>query len=147
MAERKDTRFKPGQSGNPKGRPPGARNRATMAAQELLDGEVEGLTRKVIQMALDGDAVALRLCLERIVPPRRDRPVEFRLPPMRSAEDAVQATAALIEAVANGDLTPMEATDLGKLVESYTKALELSDIARRLDRLEQQAAGGGGAQP
>ena len=61
--------FKPGQSGNPLGRPKGARNRATIAAEALLDGEAEALTRKAIELALDGDTTALRLCLERLMPP------------------------------------------------------------------------------
>jgi hypothetical protein len=77
-----------GQSGNPSGRPPGARHKATVAAEALLDGEAEGLTRKALEMALDGDTVALRLCLERILPPRRERPVHLHCrhcnhPPMR----------------------------------------------------------------
>lgn len=61
-------RFKPGQSGNPKGRPVGSRHKATLAAQELLDGEAQAITRKAIEKALEGDGIALRLCLERIVP-------------------------------------------------------------------------------
>jgi Family of unknown function (DUF5681) len=56
--------FSKGQSGNPAGKPPGARHRASMAAEALLDGEVQALTRKAIERALEGDGVALRLCLE-----------------------------------------------------------------------------------
>src|SRR5215475_9848913 len=67
-------RFRPGVSGNPAGRPKGARNKSTLAAEALLDGEAEALTRKAVEMALGGDTVALRLCLERLVPPRKDRP-------------------------------------------------------------------------
>jgi hypothetical protein len=58
--------FKPGQSGNPEGRPKGARNRATLAAERLLDGEADTLTRKAIQLAQQGDTTALRLCIDRI---------------------------------------------------------------------------------
>jgi hypothetical protein len=57
--------FKKGRSGNPAGKPKGARHRATVAAEALLDGEAEGLTRKAIEMALAGDGTALRLCLDR----------------------------------------------------------------------------------
>ncbi len=63
--------FAPGQSGNPNGRPKGARGKATMIAEALLDGEAEKLTRKVIEMALDGSEPCLRLCMERILPPKR----------------------------------------------------------------------------
>ena len=80
-------------SGNP-GRPRGARHKATEAAQALLDGEAEALTRQAVTMALDGDATALRLCLERIAPPRKDAPVTFELPFMQSAADAARAAGA-----------------------------------------------------
>jgi hypothetical protein len=80
--------FQKGHSGNPQGRPPGARNTATMMAEQLLDGEAEAITRKAIELAKQGDLTALRLCLDRLVPPRRDRPVNFALPAMSSAEDA-----------------------------------------------------------
>jgi len=92
MLEKTDTkqgaRFRKGQSGNPSGRPRGARNKTTLAVEALLDGEAEVLTRKAIERAKDGDSVALRLCLERILPPRKDRPVSFALPKIESAADA-----------------------------------------------------------
>lgn len=125
--------------GNP-GRQKGTRNKAILAALALLDGEGEALTRKAVDMALAGDTMALRLCLERIAPPRRDRPVPFTLPKLNSADDAVRAGAALLEAVAAGELTPMEANELGRLVEGYVKALEVCDLATRLDRVEQEAS-------
>jgi len=71
--------FQPGQSGNPHGRPRGARNRATIAAETLLDGEAYALTRKAIDLAKQGDTAALRLCIERILPARKDRPVSFEM--------------------------------------------------------------------
>src|SRR5262245_60454176 len=77
-------RFPKGQSGNPNGRPRGSRNSVTLACEALLDGQAEALTQKAIQMALDGDVVALRLCMERIYPPRKDRPVTLSLPPITS---------------------------------------------------------------
>src|SRR6266850_8122204 len=71
--------FQKGQSGNPGGRRPGCRNRATLAAEVLLEGEAEALTRKAVELALEGDTTALRLCLERIVPQRRSRALAFDL--------------------------------------------------------------------
>ncbi len=68
--------FEKGRSGNPAGRPRGSTNRATKSAAVMLDGEAEALTRKAVELALGGDASALRLCLERIVGPHRGRPVE-----------------------------------------------------------------------
>ena len=130
--------FKPGQSGNPAGKPKGARNATTMAAEALLDGEGEALTRKAIKMAKAGDLSALRLCLERILPPRKDRPVTFSLPPIASPKDATAALSALLTAVASGDLTPVEASEIGKLVDGYVKAVEANELAERLVALEKR---------
>jgi hypothetical protein len=107
-----------------------------MAMEALLDGEAEALTRKAIDLAKQGDMAALRLCMERTVPPRKDRPVRFKMPDLETAEDAVKAVATLMKAVASGDLTPGEAGELAKLVEGFTKAVELHEIQQRLDRLE-----------
>ncbi|MCX5888259.1 MAG: DUF5681 domain-containing protein [Deltaproteobacteria bacterium] len=129
--------FKPGQSGNPTGRPKGSKHKATLAAQALLDGEAEGLTRKCIKMGLNGDPVALRLCLERLVPPRKDGPISIKLPAMKTAGDAVKVSGAIIGAVARGDLTPSEGEALARMVETHRRTLELEEIERRLTALEQ----------
>jgi hypothetical protein len=116
--------FKAGQSGNPAGRPKGARNRATLAAEALLDGEAEALTRKAISMALEGDPTALRICMERLLPPRKERAIQFSLPPLDSADDAQHAIRAIIEGVANGQISPSEATAIMGLVDAYRRTAE-----------------------
>ena len=116
-------RFQPGVSGNPAGRPKGARNKSTLAAEALLDGEAEALTRKAVEMALGGDTVALRLCLERLMPPRRDRPVAVPLPQIASPEDATKAAGAVLAAVAEGSVTPSEAVVLTNLIDGQRKAI------------------------
>jgi hypothetical protein len=121
--------------GNP-GRPRGARHKATIAALALLDGEAEALTRKAVTMALAGDATALRLCLERIAPPRRDAPVQFELPRMETAQDAAKAAGAVLEAVATGDLTPSEGAHVMGLIEAYRRALETTELEARIRALE-----------
>ena len=121
--------------GNP-GRPRGARHKATRAALALLDGEAEALTRQAVTMALDGDATALRLCLERIAPPRRDAPVTFDLPPMQSAADAAKVAGAVLEAVAAGNLTPTEGAHIMGLVENYRRTLETTELEARMVALE-----------
>jgi uncharacterized protein DUF5681 len=128
--------FEQGQSGNPAGKAKGTRNKVTLAIEALLDGEAEALTRKAIELAKAGDMAALRLCMDRLAPPRKDRLVMFELPTITSAADAVKASAALVAAVAVGDLTPAEAGELGKLIEAYVKALEATDFAARLENLE-----------
>ena len=121
--------------GNP-GRPKGARHKITRAVEELLDGEGEAITRKAVDMALDGDTTALRLCLERIAPPRKDTPVQFALPPVDTAQDASRAAQAVLAAVSAGDLTPLEGASVMGLVEGYRKTLETEDLERRLTALE-----------
>ena len=130
--------FAKGRSGNPRGRPLGARNAVTVLAEQLLDGEAETLIRKAIQKAKQGNISALRMCVERLLPPRRDRPVRFAITGMNSAEDAVKAMAAVAIAVARGELTPGEAAELSRVIETYVKAIETSEIERRLKILEEQ---------
>ncbi len=121
--------------GNP-GRPAGARHRVTRVVESLLEGEAEGLTRKAIEKALEGDTTALRLCLERIAPQRKDSPVEFELPRMKSAKDASRAAQAILQAVSDGDLTPMEGASVMALVEGYRKTLETTELEHRIEALE-----------
>src|SRR5829696_5048591 len=94
--------FQKGQSGNPNGKPKGTRHRVTVAAEALMEGEAEAITRKVIELAKEGDGPALRLCMDRIYPPRKDRPVRFSLPSLDKVEDAVAAHAAIVAGGDNG---------------------------------------------
>lgn len=120
------------------GRPKGARNRTTQAVMALLEGEAEALSRKAVEMALSGDNVALRLCLDRLAPPRKDSPVQFALPQMTCARDAAQAAGAVLEAVSEGDLTPTEGAQVMGLVDSYRRTLEVTEFEARLAALEDQ---------
>jgi hypothetical protein len=102
----------------------------------LLAGEGEALTRKAAELALAGDPNALRLCLERIVGPCRERAVEFAIPPIRNAGDLAGAMAAVADATAQGAVTPREATQLGQVFEAYVRAVEATEFERRLRVLE-----------
>jgi hypothetical protein len=130
-------RFRPGESGNPDGRPTGARNKATETAEMLLDGEAEALTRKALELALDGETRALRMCLDRVIPPRRQRPVQLAMPPVTSAADLGGAMAAITNAAARGMITAGEAAELARVVEIFVRAVETSDFERRLRQLEE----------
>ena len=131
--------FQKGRSGNPAGRQPGSRNRATLAAELLLAGEAEVLTRKVIELALEGDITALRLCLERIVPPRRSRALTFKLAPIDRIEDLAGAIGSILQEVANGRLLLDEAAALVGLLEAKRKAMETIDVENRLRALEAES--------
>src|SRR5262249_31792216 len=133
-------RWRKGASGNRAGKPRGARHKATLAAETLLEGEAEALSRKAVELALRGDVSALRLCLDRIVPPRKDRPVYFELPKMQEAKDAVNASAAIVAAVAGGDLTPSEAAELSKVIDGYARSLQTVEFEERLSKLEKVVA-------
>jgi hypothetical protein len=130
-----NTRGRPFQPGNP-GKPKGARHKTTLAMEALLDNEGEALTRVAIKKAKSGDMIALRLCMDRLVPVRKDRHVSFELPKIEQAADAAKASAAIVQAVADGDLTPSEASELTRVLESYSRILEVADHEERLKRLE-----------
>ena len=129
-------KFTKGQSGNPSGKPKGCRNATTILFDELLKDNAKELIEKTIEMAKDGDGPALRLCIERLAPARKDRPVWFDLPEMNEAKDAVNASAAIVAAVASGDLTPSEASELSKVVDTYARTLLSVEFEERLSKLE-----------
>jgi hypothetical protein len=135
-------KFQSGKSGNPSGRPRGALNKTTLATQALLDGEAEVLTRKVLELAKAGNLVALRLCLERLLPPRKDRPINLTLPKVEGAKDLPKALWAVVEAVAQGEITPEEGQTLKAMLEAYRKGLETADFEARLTDLEKEMAHG-----
>src|SRR5271163_3584243 len=128
--------FVEGQSGNPAGKPPGCRNHASRIAEILLDGEVEALTRTAMARALEGDGLALRLCLDRIIAPRHSRPVTLDLPPIAEPADIAAAMAAVTAAMAGGVITPSEGAEVAKVVDTYVRAIETSDFDSRLEALE-----------
>jgi hypothetical protein len=94
------------------------------------------ITRKVIELAKKGDLVAIRLCLDRIAPPRKDRPIPFSLPTLAKAGDASASLAAIIAGVASGELTPGEAGELSKVVDTYARTLLATDLEARVTSLE-----------
>lgn len=128
--------FEPGQSGNPAGKAKGTRNATTRALEALLDGEAAALTRKAIELAQDGDTVALRLCLDRLLPVRKDRPIAFALPPIETTDDLPKATGAVVAAVAAGELTPTEAAEISKTLDVHVRAIEATELHRRMAALE-----------
>ena len=128
--------WKPGQSGNPKGRAAGSRNKASLIAEALISGQTEELTRKAISLALAGDTVALRLCLERILPAARERPCSFKLPRLETCADATTALGMIAGGMASGKLLPHEAESLSNVVASFAKTIEATELETRLAALE-----------
>jgi hypothetical protein len=106
-------------------------------AELLLEEESEALARKAVEMALGGDAAALRLCLDRLIAPRRERPVPFALPPINGADDMAAAMAAVARGVADGTLAPAEAFAISQMVDTFVRAIDARGFERRLRRLEE----------
>jgi hypothetical protein len=139
---KRDTRFT---VGNP-GRPKGALNKTTMAVLAMMEGEAEAITRTAIDLAKAGDSVALRLVMERLVSPVRERPVSIAgMPKINVASDLIAAASAVAEAAADGEITPGEAASLSQLVANTAKAVEIFELAERLAKLEEQMAAKGSA--
>jgi hypothetical protein len=131
--------FKKGTSGNPSGKPKGSRNRATLAAEVLLDGESEKLTRKAIELAMSGDTVALRLCMDRILPPRKERLATLNLPPVKTSQDILKCLSTILNETGRGNIDPHQAQLLSGILETHRKTIEIVDVEERLSVLEKKA--------
>lgn len=118
------------------GRTPGSRHKVTRAIEALLEGQHEALTQKAVEKALEGDMTAMRLCLDRLAPPRKDAPVSFALPAIRTAADTVAASSALLDAVAAGEVTPDEAGRVMALLSAHKALVETGDLESRIEALE-----------
>jgi hypothetical protein len=119
-----DGRFPKGVSGNPAGRPKGARNNATRFAQLVMEYYADQLAAEAVMKALKGDGVSLRFCLSRLIAPRRAAAVPFELPKIDNAADLVGAVSAVTQAAAQGTLTPGEAGELARVLETALRLIE-----------------------
>ena len=135
------TRWAPGQSGNPAGRPKGSRNRATLLLEGLIEGQGEAVVQALLAAAKGGDVSAARALLDRLVPPRKERPVRVALPALRSAKDARDALAAVAAAVAEGEMLPGEGEGVVKLLEAYARTAVAAELEERVAALEVRLAG------
>lgn len=140
MTERKapPKAWKPGQSGNPKGKPAGARNKATLAVLALMESGAREITEAVVEAAKGGDLVAARMILDRLAPPARERPISIDLPDIATVEGVSFAQQAIVQAVAAGDLLPGEGTALAGIVENRRRAIETEELERRIAVLEKK---------
>lgn len=131
-----DGTFAPGNRINPRGRPAGSRNRATVILDEIAAGGAEEVVRKVVEAAKGGDMRAAEVLLSRAWPARKSRLLNLSLPAIETAAGVSSALAAVIQAVAAGELSPDEAAPVGALLESQRRAIETTDLEERLQRLE-----------
>jgi hypothetical protein len=137
------TRGKPFQVGNP-GRPRGSRNRTTVFAEQLMAADIEGVVRRVIEAAMDGDMTAAKIVLDRIAPVRKGQPMTLEIPRTADAQGVAEASAEVVAAVAEGVITPEEGQVFSQILEARRRAIETSEHEQRLDALEGALARSGG---
>jgi len=131
------TRFPPGKSGNPAGRPLGSRNKTTQMAQALFDENGQVIVEKITDLALKkGDLTALKICIDRVLPIRRTSAVNFALPEIKTAKDIVMAYGAILAAVSEGHLSPEEAGRVTAILDAMRRATDSAAIDERLARIE-----------
>lgn len=148
MTDKKDTRFKPGQSGNPGGRPPGSGwvGKARKELQSAWDGEMadgsDGIRAKLIASAKAGDAWAIRIIAERVCPPIKASEAleEIQL----TGDTLTDKATSVLDAMAQGEIAPSQASQLLQGIGAMAKILETDELARRLEALEELAKQKGG---
>jgi hypothetical protein len=106
----------------------------------MLEEQAEPLTAKLIKLALDGDRVALRLCIDRLAPATSDPSISLPIPKIESAADGSSALAAVVAGVAKGAITPADGVALSQMISSTVSAIAAMDFERRLAALEKNAA-------
>ncbi len=136
--EKKQGKFRKGHSGNPLGRPRGTRNKATIAAEALFEGEIEGICRKAIEEAKRGNIQAIKLVLDRILPPKKEAPIFINLPPVKTGSDILEAIHRVAQAVSRGELSSTEGDCLTRIIERQAKVIEMNDFEERLKKLEER---------
>lgn len=126
--------WKKGQSGNPEGRP---RNTGQVAKlRALLEPDAPKLLEKAKELALEGDGVMMRLCLERLVPPVKTRDDPIDIPGLKDAATLKEKGDAIINALAEGYIGPSEAAALMQMLGAQARVIEVDDIEQRLAALE-----------
>lgn len=132
------TKFQKGKSGNPRGRPVGARNKASLLAEELLACDIRSVCQMVVKKAIDGNLHAAKIVIDRLVPPKKDREVNLQLPKIKTTKDVLKAVGNVIKAVASGEISPSEGESLVKILDIHTKAIESYEFEKRLSELEKR---------
>lgn len=133
-------RFQKGQSGNPKGRPQGSRNRASLMAEQLFAEDVESVCKAVIDKAKAGDMSAAKIILDRLLPAKKDAPVNIQLPEITTAHDVLKAVQCVTQAIANGSITPSEGEALARVLNIHATAVELYEFEHALNQFEQKGS-------
>ena len=131
-------RFKPGQSGNPAGKPKGAKHKALIALDTIGSEAAIEILQSTIAAAKRGNSRAAEILLARLWPARKSRPVVIDLPAVGTTEGVTAALAAVIEAMAAGEIAPDEAASISAVIEGQRRAIETLEIEARLKLVEER---------
>ena len=128
--------FKKGESGNPKGKPKGARHKTTQLAYAMMEGGLEAILDQVVAKAKTGDMLACRMILDKIIPTQKDRTIAIELPPIATVDGVGRAQSEILQAVVDGDITPNEGERIAAIVECRRRAIETVELESRITELE-----------
>src|SRR5260370_19703019 len=130
-------RGRPFQPGNKygRGRPRGSRNKVARVCQDTLDSHAENLTKKCVMLAFQGNPTAMRLCMERLMPARRHRTVQLKMPTVKTLGDVAAASELMVRGVARGQLTPAEGQTISGLLEGRRRVIETQEMEERIRAL------------
>ena len=139
----KEPRGRPFAAGNTagRGRPKGSRNKASSVGQDLLDRFAPHLVGKCIERALKSDdRSAMRICMDRILPARRDASIRVSLPRIRTAQDLEKAAEKVTQAIGRGRIAPAEGEKMMNIFEIQARIIEKRQYESRLEKLEDSMA-------
>lgn len=131
------TQFKPGKSGNPAGRPKGIKDRRVALREKLLP-HADQLIEMVTTFAKSGDMAAMKIVMDRIIPPLKEEHIRVAIPKIESAADCTQAQADVVNAVASGDMLPSEGQAISSLIEAQRRAFETTELAQQMRDLHDE---------
>ena len=130
--------FPKGKSGNPRGKPKGSRHRSSLIAEQLFADEIQDICKIVIEEAKAGDMQAAKIILDRLLPSRKDNPIQIDLPKMENTSDLLRAIGCITDAVGSGEISPSEGEALARIIDIHTRTLELAEFEKRLAVLEEK---------
>ncbi len=125
-------KFEKGKSGNPKGKPKGAKDKRT-ELRALLQPYAGKLVKKAVDMALSGDTAALRLCIDRLIPPIKARETPISLP---HVNDLVRQGKTILAELCASEITPSEASRLMQVLTGQARMVESGELEKRIAALE-----------
>jgi hypothetical protein len=128
--------FKKGESGNPKGKPKGARHKTTELAYAMMEGGLEAVLQQVVERAKSGDMLACRMIIDKIIPSKKDRTVAIDLPAISTLDGVGRAQSEILQAVVDGDITPNEGERISSIVEARRRVIETVELEARIAELE-----------